>query len=116
MAQFFGDIAFMLELFAVAGGLAALHFAGRQSAAGLLKAAGWILVVGGILAGVCTSFFYFRYYAQGGFDTVHPPMSMPMQSMGKMQGQDGMMMQGMQREGTMKPGGEKHNEHHPDVQ
>ncbi|MEQ9363280.1 MAG: hypothetical protein RIF32_03500 [Leptospirales bacterium] len=112
MAQFFGDIAFMLELFAVAAGLVALHFAGRQSASGLLKAAGWLLVVGGILTAVCTSFFYFRYYAQGGFDTVHPPMSMPMDGMGKMQGSGGeMMMQGMQSKGES-----KHNEHHSDEQ
>lgn len=76
MAQFFGDIAFMLELFAVAAGLATMHFAGKQEGAGVLKGAAWLLIVGGVLAAVCTSFFYFRYYAQGGFDAVYPPMSM----------------------------------------
>lgn len=70
MTQFLADIAGMLEVFAVAGGLVLLHRA-RKESAGLLKAAGLVLVVGGVAVGLCTSYYWFKYQANGDFDAVH---------------------------------------------
>lgn len=69
MAQFLADIAGMLELFAIAAGLALLHRAAKDGSARLLKIAGWVLVVGGIAVGLCTGYYWFKYQAQGGFDS-----------------------------------------------
>lgn len=69
MAQFLGDIAGMLELFAVAGGLVVLHQAAKDAPAKLLKAAGALLVVGGIAGGICTSWYWLKYQRAGDFDT-----------------------------------------------
>lgn len=52
MAQFTGDIAGMLELFAIAAGLVLLHRAGKEAPAKLLQAAGWVLVAGGMEPGM----------------------------------------------------------------
>jgi hypothetical protein len=71
MAQFTADIAGMLELFAIAAGLVLLHRAGKEAPAKLLKAAGWVLVAGGIVVGACTTFYWFKYQSRGDFDTVH---------------------------------------------
>ncbi|MCB9709551.1 MAG: hypothetical protein H6714_12250, partial [Myxococcales bacterium] len=54
MAQFTADIAGMLEIFAIAAGLVLLHRASKEAPANLLKAAGWVLVVGGVVVGACT--------------------------------------------------------------
>lgn len=85
MTQFLGDIAWTLELFTVAVGLVLLHFAARESAANLLRAAGWLLVVGGAGAALCTGYYWFSYQAQGQFDAVHAhaplTMQMPVGSM-----------------------------------
>ncbi len=70
MAQFLADIAGMLEIFSIAAGLVLLHYASKQPAAKLLKAAGIVLVVGGIVVGVCTSMYWFQYRANGQFQTV----------------------------------------------
>ena len=67
MAQFLGDIGSVLELFAIAGGLVLLHVASKESAR-LLKAAGVVLVVGGIAAGVCTMTYWFHYQTTGQFE------------------------------------------------
>lgn len=71
MTQFTADIAGMLELFAIAAGLVLLHRAGKEAPAKLLKAAGWVLVAGGIVVGACTTFYWFKYQSRGEFDTVH---------------------------------------------
>lgn len=71
MAQFTADIAGMLELFAIAAGLVLLHRAGKEAPAKLLRAAGWVLVVGGIVVGACTTFYWFKYQSRGELDTVH---------------------------------------------
>lgn len=73
MAQFLGDIAFLLEMALVALGLVLLHRAAKERA-GLLRLAGVVLVATGILGALCTGYFWFRYYGQGGFDHAHPPM------------------------------------------
>jgi hypothetical protein len=71
MAQFLADIAGMLEVFAIATGLVLLHRASKEAPAKLLKAAGWVLVVGGVSVGLCTSYYWFKYQSQGGFETTH---------------------------------------------
>lgn len=68
MAQFLGDIAGMLELFAIAGGLVLLHRAFKEPPARLLKVAGAVLVIGGIAVGLCTSWYWFQYASAGDFD------------------------------------------------
>ncbi len=90
MAQFLGDIAGMLEIFAIAGGLILLHFAAKERAK-LLSAAGWVLLAGGILVGACTLSYWFKYNSQDEFDHAHPQA---------MQMMDGEMMRGM-HEGMM---------------
>jgi hypothetical protein len=55
MAQFLADIAGMLEVFGIATGLVLLHRASKEAPAKLLKAAGWVLVVGGISVGLFDS-------------------------------------------------------------
>ena len=77
MTQFLADIAGMLELFAIAAGLVLLHRASRDDRAKLLKAAGGVLVAGGVVVGLCTSYFWFKYQSLGAFDSSlmgHPGM------------------------------------------
>lgn len=71
MAQFTADIAGMLELFAIAAGLVLLHRASKEAPAKLLKAAGWVLVAGGLVVGTCTTAYWLKYQSRGEFDTVH---------------------------------------------
>lgn len=71
MAQFLADIAGLLEIFAVAAGLVLLHRASREAPAKLLKAAGWVLVAGGIAVGLCTTYYWFKYQSRGEFDSTH---------------------------------------------
>lgn len=94
MAQFTADIAGMLELFAIAAGLVLLHRAGKEAPARLLKAAGWVLVAGGVVVGACTTFYWFEYRSRGGFDAVHMGCPGMMRAAGS--GMDpGMMGPGM---------------------
>ena len=99
MAQFTADIAGMLELFAIAAGLVLLHRASKEAPAKLLKAAGWVLVAGGFVVGVCTTLYWFKYQSRGDFDTVHMGdggmMPAPETGMGR-----GMMGPGMTGPGT----------------
>jgi len=97
VAEFLADIAGMLELFAIAAGLVLLHRAAKEAPARLLKAAGWVLVAGGIVVGLCTSYYWYRYQARGEFDSGH--MGYP----GMMYGEGGSMGPGM-RPGMMGPG------------
>ena len=110
MALFLGDIAGMLEIFAIAGGLILLHFAAKEGAK-LLRIAGWILIAGGIILGACTLFYWFTYNSQGGFDRMHPH-AMQMMDDDMMRGmyeqmmEDGMMDDRMMRgnpNGSMSP-------------
>ncbi|MEA3247393.1 MAG: hypothetical protein U9Q74_14660 [Gemmatimonadota bacterium] len=98
MPQFVADIAGMLEIMAVAGGIVLLHRAGKDAAAGLLRLAGWILVVGGIAVGACTTYYWFQYRSQGAFQTAH--MMAPGQMMPGVMGASGMA--------GMTPGGATH--------
>jgi hypothetical protein len=84
MAQFLGDIAFLLELLAGAGGLLVLHRAASAEKPRLLQLAGWLLVAGGVGGAACTGYFWLRYQQQGGFDTAHPIGAMSGMPMGGM--------------------------------
>lgn len=88
MAQFLADIAGMLELFAIAAGLALLHRATGEAPARLLKASGWLLLVGGILVGVCTGYYWLKYQSHGEFEGAHagcPAMMMHGRGAGPME-------------------------------
>ncbi len=71
MNQFTADIAGMLEIFAIAGGLVLLHQASKEAPAKLLKAAGWLLIAGGVVVGACTTLYWLKYQSRGAFDSVH---------------------------------------------
>jgi hypothetical protein len=103
MAQFLADIAGMLEVFAIAGGLVLLHRASKEAPAKLLQAAGWVLVVGGVVVGACTSFYWFKYQSRGDFDSVHMGYPGMMHGPGAGMG-PGMMGPGMMGPGMMGPG------------
>ena len=123
MAQFTADIAGMLEIFAIAAGLVLLHRASREAPAQLLEVAGWVLVVGGIVGGACTTRYWFRYQSRGAFDTV------PMGDPGMMRGPETSMGPGTMGPRTTGPGmgsmphgvtphpspapSEDHESHHP---
>ncbi len=68
MAQFLGDIAFMIEVLIVGLGLVALHFNKREGSS-YLKWAGRLMITAGVLGMICTSFFYFKYMFSGEFST-----------------------------------------------
>lgn len=94
MAQFLADIAGILEIGAIAAGLVLLYRARADAAAGLLRAAGVVLIVGGVAVGACTTWYWFSYRARGEFATAHmmpAGMMMPMGDSGSM-----MMRPGMQ--------------------
>lgn len=112
MAEFLGDIAGILEVFAVAAGLYVLHI-GRREGAWLIKASGTVLLVGGIVLGLCTGYYWVRYAQQGAFAHSCPAHSqmMPMHGMMKMMhsGDKGPMM------GGMKMGPERMRKHCEDL-
>lgn len=69
MAQFLGDIAFMFEMFAIAWGLVLLQRAQlAEKGAGYLRAAGVLVALSGASGALCTSYYWFSYQADGGFD------------------------------------------------
>lgn len=93
MPEFLGDIAGMLEIFAIALGLVLLHRAARDAAAGLLRVAGFVLVLGGVAVGACTVYYYLSYRSQGTFKTAY--MMAPGAMMPGMMGAGTTMMPGM---------------------
>lgn len=112
MAMFLAEISFLLALALFAAGLALWH-RGREATAGLLRAAGAVLVVGAVLTALCTGYFSVRYHVQGEFDHAYPhPAAMGARgTMGPacaQQGQRGMgpgtMGPGMMGPGMMQPG------------
>lgn len=116
MAQFLGDLAFMAELAVVAGGLILLHRARAESSGGLLRLAGYVLVIGGIGAALCTSYYWFKYQGQGDFDRAYPVVTheMPQDMRERMQ----KMREGMQhRQSTQQMPELENNDtpqgHHP---
>ena len=68
MSIFQLDTAFILEVASVAAGLITLHKAANEPPAGLLRAAGFLLIVAGILSAACTIYYGIKYLDQGDFD------------------------------------------------
>lgn len=77
-AQFLGDIAFMLETFAVAGGLLLLGGAWAAAAGRLARAAGLVLLLAGVGGALCTTWFWFKYHGAGEFEHSRPVIMQPM--------------------------------------
>lgn len=101
--QFLADIAGMLEIFAIAGGLVLLHRASKEPPAQLLRTAGWVLVVGGIVIGLCTAYYWLRYRLHGEFRSAHMGYPGMIYAPGAGMG-PGMMGPGTMRPGMMTPG------------
>lgn len=122
MAMFQLEIAFLLELALLAAGLVLLHL-GRQGTAPLLKAAGFVLIVGAVITAACSGYFGVRYHVQGEFDHAYPSLHRMTEHRGKMM-DPGMMRHQMTRKrmraephepGEDMPGGQRPmGEHHPD--
>ena len=101
MAEFLGDLAFMFEIFVLGIGLVVLYFAKKEGSK-LLKASGWIMSVAAVFGLICTSYFYFKYYFAGEFNSAHPQHYMMNQSSMKNMMNRGMM--GMMGKGMMPHG------------
>ncbi|MBK24575.1 MAG: hypothetical protein CME70_11325 [Halobacteriovorax sp.] len=71
MAEFLGDIAFMIEILVLGLGLVVIHY-GKKEKSKLLKTSGYLMSIFSILALICTTFFYFKYYFNGDFDSAYP--------------------------------------------
>lgn len=69
MDQFAGDIAAMLETALIGTGLIALYFAGKEGSK-LMKAGAYVMLIGGVLGLLCTTYFWFKYWNAGSFG--HP--------------------------------------------
>lgn len=67
MSQFTADIAGILEIAVIAAGLITLYFANKEQS-GLLKGAAWLMIIGGIAIGLCTSYWWFKYHSSGYFN------------------------------------------------
>ncbi len=67
MNQFTADIAGVLEIAVISAGIIAFYVANQQKSA-LLKSAALLMIVGGISVGLCTTYWWFKYYHQGAFD------------------------------------------------
>jgi len=67
MSQFNGDIAAMLEIALIGAGFVVLYYAYKEGSK-LMKAGGCVMLIGGTLGLLCTSYWWFKYYNSGTFD------------------------------------------------
>ncbi len=74
MAEFLGDIAFVLESLLLVIGLVIYYFA-LEKQSKLLKFAAAIAVVISLLGMLCTGYYWFSYQSQGAFETAYPQIS-----------------------------------------
>lgn len=72
MNMFQGDLAFTVELIAIALGFYFFHLAKKENSKEI-KIGAYILVVGGILTALCTGFYLTKYWMAGSYS--HAPMS-----------------------------------------
>ena len=100
MAEFLGDIAFMLEVLIFGLALIVFHY-GKKEGAKLLTLSGGFMGVAALLGMVCTGYFYLKYYFDDAFDRAYPTHQMMMKG-GMMHG--GMMKGGMGMKGSMGSG------------
>lgn len=66
MDQFTGDIAAMLEVALIGMSLVVLHYALKEGSK-LMKTGAYIMLIGGILGLICTSYWWFKYHGSGVF-------------------------------------------------
>ena len=74
MAMFAMETSFLIAIALFASGLVLLHF-GRQASAGLLRAAGLVLLIGSVLTAACTVYWGIRYHVQGDFESAYPMLA-----------------------------------------
>ena len=67
MDQFTGDIAAMLEVSLIGMSLVLLHYALKEDSK-LMKIGAYIMLIGGILGLLCTSYWWFEYHGLGVFN------------------------------------------------
>ena len=70
MAEFLGDIAFILESILLVSGLVIYYFA-LEKQSKLLKFAAMVAIVISLLGMLCTGYYWFSYQSQGAFDTAY---------------------------------------------
>lgn len=70
---FLGDIAFILDMALLVAGLIVLYLAKKEDSK-LLKITAWIMIVTGVLAVICTSYYWLYYYQNDVFE-MHNIMS-----------------------------------------
>jgi len=75
MTMFFAEFVFSFELIVIALGLIVYYKAGEKNAPPL-KLAAYVLIIGGVLAISCTSYFSFKYFNQGEFESSMPRLLM----------------------------------------
>ena len=75
MAEFLGDLAFMVEVFVLGLGLWFV-FLGRKESSKLVTGAGWFMSGAAAFGLICTTFFYFKYWNAGEFDHAYPQHKM----------------------------------------
>ena len=101
MSIFQLDSAFILEVASISAGLITLHKAAKEPPASLLRVAGYLLMVAGVLTAVCSLYYGVKYSQQGDFDhdagATAGAMSCPMMK------RAGMM--DSMKPGEMMPGG-----------
>lgn len=72
MGMFQGDLAFTVELIAIALGFYFLHLSKKENSKDI-KIGAYILIVGGIFTALCTGYYLTKYWMSGSYS--HPPMS-----------------------------------------
>jgi len=75
MAEFLGDIAFILESILLVSGLVIYYFA-LEKQSRLLKFTAIVAIVISLLGMLCTGYYWFSYQSQGAFDTAYPQTMM----------------------------------------
>ncbi len=68
MDQFAGDIAATLEIALIGAGLVIVYYALKEDSK-LMKAAGYIMIIGGTLGLICTGYWWFKYHEAGVFNS-----------------------------------------------
>ena len=74
MAEFLGDIAFILESMLLVSGLVIYYFA-LEKQSKFLKFAAIVAIVISLLGMLCTGYYWFSYLSQGAFETAYPQVS-----------------------------------------
>lgn len=83
MGMFQADLAFAVELIAIALGFYFLHLSKKENSKEI-KVGAYILIVGGILTALCTGYYSTKYWINGSYS--HSSMSRMHQSNDMMKG------------------------------